>query len=198
MFETICMRHARLFEDQEYLDFGFLAEALLFYQNVHLIVDQGMMEQLARECGPQTLIELMEEGLLKVSYTNRVASIENIAGLGLLRPNTFWVTDGTWDLDQVAPSIFAKVAGGPGYGRQLGRRFVELAATFEYGPDFIRTWRADMRDADFVNQSVIEVLKVVAPSYRLPRDFRFAVIPDRDFFRVETNLDLWSPLSSVV
>lgn len=189
MFDAICMRHARLYEAREYLDFGFLAEALLFYQNVHVIVDQGMLTQLVRECGPRTLIELMEEGFLKVSYTNKVASIQNIPELGVLRPNTFWVNDVTWDLNQMAPTIFAKIAGGPGYGRQMGRRFAELASTFDYGPEFIATWRADMLDAEFVYDSVVEVLKVIAPTYRPPRGFRFDVIPDHDFFRVETNLD---------
>lgn len=189
MFESVCMRHTRLYENREPLDFGFLAELLLFYQNVHVVVDEGGLTQLARECGPSTLIELMEEEFLKVGYTNKVASIENIPALEILRPNTFWIRDGSLNLDQVAPQIFSKVAGGPGYGRQLGRRFAELASTFDYGSDYITAWRTDIVDADYVYPAVVESLRVIAPTYRVPRDFRFDVIPDEDFFRVETNLD---------
>ena len=52
MFEMICIRRQHPFELSEPLDLGFLAEAMLFYQSVHLIADGSTITQLVPESVP--------------------------------------------------------------------------------------------------------------------------------------------------
>lgn len=67
MFESVCIRRQQLLDAPEpFFDLGFLAEAMLFYQNVHLIADRGILSQLVSQCGSSLVIELIEEGFLKM------------------------------------------------------------------------------------------------------------------------------------
>jgi hypothetical protein len=61
---------------------GELAECLLYYKKVHVIVDHGSFTRLARVCGPETLLGLIEDGHLAVTYLeNRpVVATQLVAG----------------------------------------------------------------------------------------------------------------------
>ena len=77
MFESVCIRRQQLLDAPEPLDLGFLAEAMLFYQNVHLIADRDILSQLVSQCGSALVIELIEEGFLKISYVDKLTDIRN-------------------------------------------------------------------------------------------------------------------------
>lgn len=192
MLESICIRRQRPFDDPEPLDLGFLAEAMLFYQSVHLIADGNILLQLVRECGPALLIELLKEKFLKISYLDKVTTIvpfdTGMAG-NLYRPGTLHPQDGSWRLEKLAPKIFSKVSGGPGWGRQLGRDFAELVPTIENGDEIISAVRADFADQEYVEKAVAQLVSILAPTYRVPQDFRFKVSKEGEMFRVDTNID---------
>ena len=57
MFEKIVLRRS---ESGAAISAGQIAEALLFYQNVHLVIDMGSFGQLVRQLGPGTLISLLQ------------------------------------------------------------------------------------------------------------------------------------------
>ncbi len=56
MFEKIVLRRS---ETGTAISAGQIAEALLFYQNVHLIIDLGSFRQLIRQLGPATLLTIL-------------------------------------------------------------------------------------------------------------------------------------------
>src|SRR5439155_10742074 len=138
MFESVCIRRQQPLYTSEPLDTGFLAEALLFYQNVHLIADIDILLQLVPLCGPALLNEFIEEGYLQISYLEKRTSISKYNEgpfRDLYQPVTLLDAEGNWKLEKVAPEIFRRVAGGPGWGRQLGRRFAELVPTLDIGEE---------------------------------------------------------------
>lgn len=59
MFEKIVLRRS---ETGTAISAGQIAEALLFYQNVHLIIDMGSFGQLIRQIGPGTLLSVLRRG----------------------------------------------------------------------------------------------------------------------------------------
>ncbi len=193
MFESICIRRQQLYDASEPLDLGFLAEAMLFYQNVHLIADGNILLQLARECGPHLVMELLKEGYLKMSYIDKVIGINpSDAGISgnLYQPITVHPTDGSWRLEKRAPEIFSRVAGGPGWGRQLGREFAELVPTIDIDDsELFSEFRMDLADQQYVENAVAQLLSILAPTYRLPQDYCFKVSKEGDKFRLDTNID---------
>ncbi len=81
MFEKIVLRRS---ETGSAITAGQVAEALLFYQNVHLILDLGSFGNLIRQIGPSTLLSVLQRGNCTAvyceetlaTYTESVASLQ--------------------------------------------------------------------------------------------------------------------------
>lgn len=56
MFQNIILRRA---DDGQPISFGQVAEALLYYQNVHLIIDRGTLTSLIKQIGTGRLLSLL-------------------------------------------------------------------------------------------------------------------------------------------
>ena len=192
MFEAVCIRRQQPLFAPEPLDLSFLAEALLFYQSVHLIADMDILKQLVSELGPALVNELLEEGFLKISYLEKRTAISNY-NVGttneLHLPVTLTSANNDWRLEKIAPEIFSKVAGGPGYGRRLGRRFAEIVPTIDIGDELLTSVKSDFVDEVYIENAVAKLLEVIAPTYRLPQDYHYKVYTDSGKFRIETNID---------
>jgi len=200
MFESICIRRQRPFDDSHPLDIGFLAEALLFYQHVHLIADESMLSQLVSECGPSTLVELLKEHFLTISYVEKITGVapsDTEQPKKVYLPLTLWPKDGGWSLEKRAPEIFSKAVGGPGWGRQLGREFATLVPTVDIGKELIAAVRADFVDQPYITDAVAQLLRILAPTYRLPQDLHFELFPEGEAFCVETNIDFQQATESL-
>jgi hypothetical protein len=65
MFEKIVLRHSKT---GSALTLGEIAEALLFYQHVHLILDSGSLGELIRSLGTSELLALVERKRLTAVY----------------------------------------------------------------------------------------------------------------------------------
>ena len=66
MFESIIIR--KLPNQDEGIDAGLLAEALLFYNSVHLLLDHGSLVRLLKTIGPDAILHLIEGGYMKATY----------------------------------------------------------------------------------------------------------------------------------
>jgi hypothetical protein len=192
MFESICIRRQHPFELSEPLDLGFLAEAMLFYQSVHLIADGSTISQLVQECGPHLLMELLKEEFLKISYVEKIIGVapsDAEISQRVYLPVTVHPTNGTWSLEKIAPEIFSKAASGPGWGRQLGKEFADLVPTIDLDSKLISSVREDFADQKYMEKAVARLLGVLAPTYRLPQDYRFELFKEGNAFRLDTNID---------
>ena len=69
MFEKIVLRRS---ETGTAITAGQIAEALLFYQNVHLIIDLGSFGQLIRQIGPETLLSVLQHGDCTAVYCEEI------------------------------------------------------------------------------------------------------------------------------
>lgn len=58
MFETIIVR--RHVNNGQAIDAGLLAETLLFYDNIHIVVDAGTLFGLANKIGTDNVLSLLE------------------------------------------------------------------------------------------------------------------------------------------
>jgi hypothetical protein len=197
MFESVCIRRQQPLYTSKPLDLSFLAEAMLFYQHIHLIADIDILQQLAFELGPALVNEFIEEGHLKVSYLERRPAISKFSAEAIragefYHPISVGNEKGHWRLEKVAPEIFSKAAGGPGYGRQFGRRFAELVPTLDsldFDREIYPAIQADFTGTLYVEQAIAQLLRAVAPAYQLPQDYRFQISREGELFQVDTNID---------
>jgi len=70
MFESIIIRNNRNPFESKPKNLSFLAEALIFYQSVKIIADRAILNQLIKECGHETLLDLIENKYLTIEYLN--------------------------------------------------------------------------------------------------------------------------------
>jgi hypothetical protein len=66
MFELAVLR--RTGNDEDIIDVGLLAETLLFYQRVHLVLDSGTLGYLAKTIGPDLLLEVLDRRGVSASF----------------------------------------------------------------------------------------------------------------------------------
>ena len=85
MFEKIVLRRS---ESGSAISAGQIAEALLFYQNVHLIIDMGSFGQLVRQIGPGTLLSVLQRSDCTAVYCEETLGTNSMS-VGPLIAHTF-------------------------------------------------------------------------------------------------------------
>ncbi|HEX6484046.1 MAG TPA: hypothetical protein VF043_34810 [Ktedonobacteraceae bacterium] len=124
MFNSICLQGRQTSDPNKSIDLGFLAEAMLFYKNVHLIADNVMLEQLISYCGVQLIWEIVNEGFLTINYLERGIGIGKSEPMKRLYfPMSF--TSPSWKLQEVLSDTLQKISGRHGQNRKLSNRLAE-------------------------------------------------------------------------
>lgn len=79
MFESVVLRRK---ENGEPISAGQVAEALLFYQKVHVVIDRGTLAQLVRQIGISSLIALTQRTDFSAVYTEEnLGTVTNDVGI---------------------------------------------------------------------------------------------------------------------
>jgi hypothetical protein len=81
MFEFAVLR--RTGNGEEQVDIGLLAETLLFYERVHLLLDGGTLIYLIKTIGPELLLELLDRDGVSASFVRETLGTmtHNINGI---------------------------------------------------------------------------------------------------------------------
>jgi hypothetical protein len=188
MFETICIRNQN--EGNNPIDIGFLAEAMLFYQQVRIIGNPTSIEQLVKQCGAETLIELLKSGFLKISYQTMNAAMQT---LNTNTPNEIhspiFFSTPRYSLQNFAPKLFTDITGRNGKGRRMGNRFIALVDSIPTTDKIGQAFEGDLSSGDYINKAVLRFLSLHVPEYQIPQQFEFRIIKQEKGFSVRTNID---------
>lgn len=185
MFESITFGRDSLVD---LTSLGELAECLLYYKMVHVIVDHGSFTRLARVCGPETLLGLIEDGHLTVTYLeNRpVVATQLVAGReqhGFAFAQIKGKTSQT-----LVPQLFQDLTGKQGRGRRLAQRLIDRLSTKTYVADDLSRSLGAIKDITYTDRLVPQILAARGVS-GLPTAPRFRVHEENTAFFIDTNLD---------
>jgi hypothetical protein len=191
MFEVICVRKQRTLDADEPVDLGLLVEAMLFYRQVRLIADRGILQQLARDAGPEVFLELIEQGYLSVTYLENMLGIktENTNTPNELHQPVTLAVVGHSSLQDAAPEVFQQVTGKQGKGRRLASRFIRLAHPINYNDEVRSAAIEDYMNTEYVQQAAAQLLAEWAPEYVQPVPLEFAIQKEGTYLKVTTNID---------
>jgi len=189
MFESICIKRQDDFTGNP-IDLGFLAEALLFYQHVHIVADGSILKFLLRACGTDVLLELLQAGTLTMTY------LENGTGVrtydrGTPRERHDFIT---WEhpgsaLQNVAPQTLQELTGKLGKGRRLAQKFLSLIKPVRFLQAASEDAVSDLQDFEYVRTAISALLTHFVPEYSQPSPLVFEVAHDGPFFKLITNID---------
>ncbi len=188
MFESICFRHQS--DRGPAIDLGFLAEAMLFYQRVIVIANEGMLRELIRGCYPLVLLEMLEEGEIELRYLEEQLAVQ---------------TENTGTADEVHEFIrfsspqhtleiatrkhFVEASPRSSQTRLVAPRFTRLVKLQRYEEGVTQEALEQISDFDFIEAYIRLLLQRLAPGYSPPENLLFRVSPKGRKLHVETNID---------
>ena len=202
LFESIVLRHSSN-PSEGPLDAGLIAEALLFYQSVHLLLDHGSLMHLLKTIGPEHLIRLMKDHGVKITYFQEMASVHTDSSSGL-NVYSFQIFSSRGDQStgplisktRIIEFIFQRILGKSRATRRLAHEFVQLAELSS-----ISTWFSDRNGVPGITQDILgapsflkEAVRISVrhrlPEFNFPSQWEFRTIDWKDGFLVDSNLNL--------
>lgn len=202
MFDHIVLRRA---EGGLPISAGNIAEALLYYQKVHLFIDRGTLFKLIQQIGSNRVLTLLhrievsavycEEMLATYTDSVGVSKVHNYVaftlagheGIGQLKTPLERLR---YELErQGIPKIEA---------RRFSKAFFDLVPIRKFsGNHFLQggipeAAKRDLLDVEYAKRAIREAISVTPGGYQIGDDMKFEVISsDRGMF-VFTNIDLES------
>lgn len=191
MFNSITIYRAQ--SGPESLDLGLLAEAMVFYRDVHIFIDYDRFKTLAPVCGPDTLLAAMKEGFLRVSFVSDMIGLHTVTSANGAQTHVpVFMKIEEREFGAFAQKFLQELTGKSGKGRRLAEQYQRLVQATELNR--IEEQKAgliyDLADTPFIESSVKALVSCAAPTYSIPQDFFFRVIPRDSGSRLETNLDI--------
>ena len=195
MFDSISIRlRDKVSQGQPY-NLGFLAEALIFYKEVKLIANRWMIEDFVKRCGPDVILELVEEGYLKIDFELDEFAIytENSNSPNERhKPAYGHITSSQTHIIPSSHSIIGQAIdnaiGHSGKSRKLGNKLNKHVQVISHNGSINDHARNDFLNPVFLLPAINQLLDHLVPEYKL-EDLKFEVEKDGDFVRVNTNIN---------
>lgn len=188
MFKSICIKSS----DSKFpTDIGFIAENLLYYQNVHIIAGADTLPILVNNCGVDSLIELLTNRNLKIHIRENMLCViekKTVDGTNLTDAALF-TSNGLTKEEVLFRGIF-KASGRRGYSKRTTNKLLPLVDTIKYEDNICDLVRDDIGDSDYFKQSIIETIKFYNPNLTLrPEEINYIFEKQNDGYIFETDLN---------
>ena len=201
MFETAILRkHGQAFTG---VDPGLIAETLLFYSNVHIVAHFGVLVELLRTLGADTLLRLLDDRIVTFTYLRSDFGVATVDQSGLefhgfvsMRLEGHQSGKRKLTSEESVQLAFERALGRSWPKRRLARRFIDKFAFRQNvdvpdSPDGVPGLAfADLCDAAYVQDAVKAALVSLVPSYVAPADFRFEIVRGKTDFLIDHNINL--------
>jgi hypothetical protein len=198
MFEKIVLRRS---EKGPALSAGELAEALLFYQNVHLVLDYASLNGLIEQIGMPRLLTLLASPNVSAVYCEETLGTRT----DRIGPNEYhsfvaFTFTGSQEVGQLSrKKRIEYILARKGYEKRTARKFTErfrdlvpirkLSGDYYLPGGVISAAANDILDQNFVHEAVSHVLSHTVGAPQLLGDFRFEILPAPTGFKIATDLN---------
>lgn len=199
MFEKIVLRRSL---DGPGITSGEIADALLFYQNVHIILDYSNLVGLVKSIGMRTILKMLTLPEVKVTYIEEMSGTQtDQASYGPEYSLVAFMITGHQDVGQLTSrkKRLEYMLECNGYKKSEAKlyseRFRRLVNYKRLNDDYyikgglITLARSDLSDKEYVDKASRVVAQHLLKNQSLPEGFYFDIIPKGLKFCVETNLD---------
>jgi hypothetical protein len=174
MFRSITFRSHEKYAGKLELDIGLLLECMLFYEQVTILANPGVLKLLLQCINGDDLAELIENGFLDVIYLEDSPGIMNHSkGLrdSVLAPIFFYTE--TMSLQHQLWETCIEVTGKSGKGRRLAQRLGKNIHSRKHGDQIENNTKDIFLNQDYVKYSFKTILEAWIPS--LVWDDRIAI-----------------------
>lgn len=191
MLERICVPANE--PERTTFDLGLLAESLIFYGEVHVVLSATSLDGLLRQLGPDLLLELVSQKYLHVHFIDHL-----LGAISADKDTPFALHDVAIvhaqgrNLDAVARDAFVAVTRKSGRGRRLATRFIQAIDSVADPEAITKSITEDMQDGSYLEAYIRRRLSRMNPTVdgrRLDQiEYKFSLVPGRGF-QLQSNLD---------
>jgi hypothetical protein len=147
-----------------------LAEAMVFYRHVRVLVDAAELISLLRICGPDSLCATLESGSIELAYIENHLAVATVnAGQVNERHGLVLVASPVQKLGELAYGKLLTWTNNHRKSRILSDRLVQYVKPIRWENRAALDARNDLLDADFCNACARAAVGYLAPGY-VPRD----------------------------
>ena len=202
MFEHIVLRRA---EGGQSISAGQIAEALLYYQNIHVFIDRGTLFDLIRQIGAAQTLTLMRRPEVSAVYCEEtLGTITDSAGVSQYHKYVAFTLAGHESVGQLKSPEERLLYDLERQGlskrdaRQFSMAFLKLVPVRRFsGNHFLEggiTHAAmnDLLDSQYLLQAIRKALSVLPGGYLIGDDLKFEVISTHLGCFIFTNIDFES------
>ncbi|MBV1883885.1 MAG: hypothetical protein KUG82_19760 [Pseudomonadales bacterium] len=199
MFERVVLRRSL---DGPAITVGEIAEALLFYQSVHIVLDYSSLVGLIKTIGMSNILKLLSLPEVKATYLEEMTGIHTEqTPTGPEHSLVAFMLTGHQGIDQLTSrkKRLEHVLERQGYKKSEARRLVErfrkCVSYKKLGDDYyvkgglIPAARIDLLDNEYVAEASRVIAQRLLESQSLPADFFFRIDSRGEKFRVSTNIN---------
>jgi len=199
MFDSIVLNRSI---DRPSLTVGEIAEALVFYQNVHIVMDISTLLELIRTIGHNNVIKLLSLPDVKTTFIEDfVAVYTQDSGSGAEHSLISAYLSGNASgvqLNSLKKRLNYKISQ-QGLTKSETEVFIErfrklivprrLASDHFISGGIIPTAREDLNDEDYVSAAARIIVSNLLAGQRPPEDLFYKIHNNKDTFRIDTNID---------
>lgn len=173
------------------LDAGYLAELLLFYKHVNIVINKLMLNSLFEFCDVDTLFELVSSGRLNIYIFENYIGGTKFDG-EKYNVETFKIQNESYK-NILYVAIQQRLHNSTKTLKYLDK-LLGYIKPYEIPNELIPQIREEFKNIDFVHKCLDTCIKHQIPGYKLPKDtyLKFVEsepINDRETFHLETNFN---------
>ncbi|MBI5320291.1 hypothetical protein [Bradyrhizobium sp.] len=177
------------------VDKGTIAEALIYYGQVHVVVSRGGLQIIAKSFGHENLIELIDAGNLAIAFEQSNYAVHTISApfrthdFGLI--SLAATVDGRkirQPLDEIE-EMFEREFGKSSETRRFARDIAGRVSISRAMEDILVATRKDVLDTDYMTRACAAWLRVMVPEYEIPKLFAVDVADTGKGFVFVSGLD---------
>jgi hypothetical protein len=196
MFETAVLRkHGQGFVG---IDAGLIAETLLFYSNIHIVAHYGVLQELLKSLGGDTLLRLIEDKHITFTYVRDDYGTATSIQSGIEFHQLIAMHPGP-KKQKTADTIhtaFERVIGKSAHTRRLAKRFLDNITIKKHiqspviGISMVNLAQSDLNDPAYVQDAIKSSLVELVPLYKPPANFRFGILQSSGGLLIDHNIDI--------
>lgn len=199
MFDHVVLRRA---ESGNPVSVGQIAEALLFYQKVHLVIDRQTLLELLRQIGAPGLLSLVARADFSAVYTEEMlGTMTNSAGASQYHDFVAFTLSGTAAGEKLSTpeARLRHELEQSGVARSQSKKIAEaflkrVPIRKMSGNHFVRggipeATRSDLNDTEYLKTAFSEILARTTGGYRPGPDLKVEIIKGQQGFFFFDNVD---------
>lgn len=189
MFESITFFNQNTTDTSNPLDIGALVECMLFYGKTSVVANQSILRQLFTYFGIDRVIELIEEDLLNINYTETNIGVITRTTNGTEHHDIGQFSSPQHAYQDELRKICIDVIGKTGKGRRTAQRIQGLIKVKNHENIILEGARKSFLDQDYINYSAKSIIQSLIPEKIDVNDVVFKTEKTESGLIVATNIN---------